>query len=58
MPAAEAKRPPNLVLVITDQQRPPTHWGDADPERPDPPTPAGAALRRTGPTFDLFFLNL
>ncbi|MBU3673995.1 MAG: sulfatase [Solirubrobacteraceae bacterium] len=52
MPAAEAKRPPNLVLVITDQQRPPMHWGDVDQEWLDRLTPADAELRRTGLTFD------
>ncbi len=49
---ARSERPPNLVLVITDQQRPPMHWGDVDQEWLDRLTPADAELRRTGVTFD------
>lgn len=53
--AARPQRPPNLVLVITDQQRPPMHWGEVDQEWLDRLTPADAELRRTGVTFDRAF---
>jgi len=46
---AEA-RPPNLVLLVTDQQRAPMHW----PEEPgwlQALTPNDAELRRTGLSF-------
>ena len=44
------RRPPNLLLIITDQQREPMHW----PEEPgwvDRLLPAEAELRRTGASF-------
>ena len=47
-------RPPNLLLLITDQQRGPMHW----PEEPgwlDALTPTDAALRRHGVSFDRAF---
>jgi choline-sulfatase len=45
-----ADRPPNLVLLITDQQRAPQHWPD-DPQWLDALMPNDAELRRTGMTF-------
>jgi choline-sulfatase len=47
-------RPPNLVLVITDQQRAPQHWPD-DPAWHDALMPNDAELRRTGMTFTRAF---
>src|SRR5579862_9859582 len=47
---ASSARPPNLLLLITDQQRSPMHW----PEEPgwlEALTPADAQLRRTGVSF-------
>ena len=47
--------PPNLVLLITDQQRAPMHW----PEEPgwlDDLMPNDAELRRTGMSFDNAFI--
>lgn len=44
------RRPPNLVLIITDQQRAPMHW-PTDPGWLDALAPADAELRRTGLTF-------
>jgi len=47
-------RPPNLLLLVTDQQRGPMHW----PEEPgwlDALTPTDAALRRNGVSFDRAF---
>ena len=47
-------RPPNLLLLITDQQRAPMHW----PEEPgwlDALTPTDAELRRTGVSFERAF---
>src|SRR5271157_3816732 len=47
---AEASSPPNLVLLVTDQQRQPQHW----PSREgwlDALAPNDAELRRTGVTF-------
>jgi choline-sulfatase len=46
--------PPNLILLITDQQRAPQHW----PEEPgwlDELAPNDAELRRTGVTFTRAF---
>ena len=40
-------RPPNLVLLVTDQQRAPMHWPD-EPGWLDALTPNDAELRRTG----------
>ncbi|MBK5110316.1 MAG: sulfatase-like hydrolase/transferase [Thermoleophilia bacterium] len=42
--------PPNLLLIITDQQRRPQHWPD-DPEWLEKLTPADAEISRTGVTF-------
>ena len=49
-----AERPPNLVLLITDQQRAPQHW----PQEPgwlDELMPGDAELRRTGISFTQAF---
>lgn len=43
-------RRPNLLVIITDQQRAPMHW-PAEPGWLDALTPADAELRRTGVTF-------
>ena len=43
-------RPPNLVLLITDQQRAPQHWPE-DPAWLDQLVPNDAELRRTGISF-------
>ena len=51
-----ASRPPNIVLIITDQQRAPRHW----PEEPgwlEALMPNDAALARTGLTFANGFCN-
>ena len=48
---SEAERRPNLVLLITDQQRQPQHW-PADPAWLDALTPNDAELRRTGLSFE------
>jgi arylsulfatase A-like enzyme len=42
---------PNLLVIITDQQRAPMHW-PAEQEWLDELTPADAELRRTGVSFD------
>ena len=47
-------RPPNLVLLITDQQRAPQHWPE-DPSWLDELTPNDAELRRTGMSFTRAF---
>jgi arylsulfatase A-like enzyme len=44
-------RPPNLLLLITDQQRAPMHWPD-EPGFVDALMPADAELRRTGVSFE------
>ncbi len=49
-------RPPNLLLVITDQQRRPRHWPD-DPGWLAELMPNEAALARTGISFDNAFCN-
>ena len=49
-----AKGPPNLLLLITDQQRAPQHWPD-DPGWHDALMPNDAELRRTGMTFTRAF---
>lgn len=41
---------PNLLLIITDQQRQPQHWPD-DPDWLEKLTPADAEIARTGVTF-------
>jgi arylsulfatase A-like enzyme len=43
--------PPNLLLLITDQQRAPMHWPD-EPGWLDALTPTDAELRRTGVSID------
>jgi arylsulfatase A-like enzyme len=48
------KRPPNLVLLVTDQQRAPQHW-PRDPAWLDALMPNDAELRRTGVTFSRAF---
>ena len=45
---------PNLVLLVTDQQRAPQHW-PADPAWLDALMPNDAELRRTGMTFSHAF---
>ena len=49
-------KPPNLLLVITDQQRRPRHWPD-DPGWLAELMPNEAALARTGLTFTNAFCN-
>ncbi|MGA2452612.1 MAG: sulfatase-like hydrolase/transferase [Solirubrobacteraceae bacterium] len=46
----EIARPPNLILLITDQQRQPQHWPE-DPAWLERLAPNDAELRRTGMTF-------
>ena len=46
-----AAKPPNLMLIITDQQRYPMHWPE-DQEWLDQLMPADAELARTGVTFE------
>jgi arylsulfatase A-like enzyme len=43
-------KPPNLLLIITDQQRQPMHWPE-DPAWLKALTPADAELARTGVSF-------
>lgn len=45
-----ATRPPNLLLILTDQQRQPRHWPE-DPEWLEALIPADTELARTGVTF-------
>ena len=45
------QRPPNLLLLVTDQQRAPMHWPD-EPGWLDALAPNDAELRRTGLTFE------
>jgi len=47
--------PPNLILLITDQQRAPQHW-PSDHGWLDSLTPADAELRRTGLSFNRAFI--
>ncbi len=47
--------PPNLILLVTDQQRAPMHWPD-DPAWLDALMPNDAELRRTGMRFDRAFI--
>jgi choline-sulfatase len=49
------ERPPNLILLITDQQRAPQHWPD-DPAWLDALMPNDAELRRTGISFTRAFI--
>ena len=48
-------RPPNLILLITDQQRAPQHW-PTNPGWLDKLMPNDAELRRTGMTFPRAFI--
>ncbi len=50
----ETATPPNLILLITDQQRQPQHWPE-DPAWLEELTPNDAELRRTGMTFTRAF---
>jgi choline-sulfatase len=58
MPAAAARKgpPPNILLVITDQQRHPRHWPQ-DPGWLAELMPNEAELARTGLTFTNAFCN-
>jgi choline-sulfatase len=49
------ERPPNLILLVTDQQRAPQHWPD-EPGWLDALMPNDAELRRTGMTFTRAFI--
>lgn len=49
------ERPPNLILIVTDQQRAPRHW-PADPAWLDALMPNDAELRRTGMAFSQAFI--
>jgi choline-sulfatase len=49
-------RPPNLLLLITDQQRQPRHWPD-DPGWLEELMPSQAELARTGLSFRNGFCN-
>jgi choline-sulfatase len=51
---SESERPPNLVLLITDQQRAPQHW-PSEPGWLDRLMPNDAELRRTGMSFTRAF---
>jgi arylsulfatase A-like enzyme len=51
-----AARPPNILLVITDQQRHPRHWPQ-DPGWLRQLMPADTELARTGLTFEQAFCN-
>ena len=58
-PAIEGRsgpRPPNLLIVITDQQRSPRHWPD-EPGWLESLMPNDAELRRTGLSFNNAFCN-
>jgi choline-sulfatase len=48
-------RPPNLILLVTDQQRAPQHW-PADQAWLDSLMPNDAELRRTGMSFTQAFI--
>ena len=48
-------KPPNLLLLITDQQRAPMHW-PTEPGWLDALTPTDAELRRTGVSFERAFI--
>lgn len=54
--AAGSRRSPNLVLLVTDQQRQPRHW-PSEPGWVDALMPNDAELRRTGLTFTSAFCN-
>ncbi len=51
---SKTERPPNLILLITDQQRAVQHWPD-DQQWLDELTPNDAALRATGVDFTRAF---
>jgi choline-sulfatase len=55
VPPTEPSRPPNLLLLITDQQRAPMHW-PTEPGWLDALMPADAELRRTGVSFERTFI--
>lgn len=46
----QPKQPPNLLLILTDQQRQPRHWPD-EPEWLEKLVPSDLELSRTGVTF-------
>ncbi len=48
--AKNSEQPPNLLLILTDQQRQPRHWPE-DPAWLEALTPTDAELSRTGVTF-------
>src|SRR4051812_5598541 len=50
MPIAGDEKPPNLILLITDQQRAPMHWPTEEGWL-DRLMPNDAELRRTGVSF-------
>src|SRR4051794_30682850 len=50
-----SSRPPNLLLLVTDQQRAPMHW-PTEPGWLDALMPADAELRRTGVSFEQAFI--
>jgi choline-sulfatase len=56
MAAADGSRPPNILLLITDQQRQPRHWPQ-DPGWLAELMPNEAELARTGLTFTNAFCN-
>jgi choline-sulfatase len=49
------KRPPNFLLLVTDQQRAPMHW-PTEPGWLDALTPTDAKLKRTGVSFEQAFI--
>jgi choline-sulfatase len=49
-------KPPNILMLVTDQQRAPRHWPD-DPGWLRELTPNDAELARTGLTFNNAFCN-
>jgi choline-sulfatase len=51
----QSARPPNLLLLITDQQRAPMHWPTA-PTWLEALTPTDGELRRTGVNFEQAFI--
>jgi choline-sulfatase len=53
---AQQRLPPNLLVVITDQQRAPRHWPQ-DPDWLRALMPADAELARTGVSFTHAFCN-
>jgi arylsulfatase A-like enzyme len=50
MPLQVAMKPPNLMLILTDQQRKPMHWPE-DPAWLEALTPADVEIARTGVSF-------